>query len=1742
MFHRRLQLETLEARTTPAVLLADSFASLAFDPANWDTATLANIAPPSTATPTSLAARFNGNTSGGDELRSVVFPIAGATSATLSYSFERTGTGSRPAAGEDLVIELRTSGVDWTEIARHVADEPDMQAMAKRTIVVSLPAGATSVQLRIRHLGTRGQLGDYWLDDISLTTGNGEVSGRLWFDRNENVAVDATEPVLAGWNVFADANRNGTRDADEPTATTDQEGRYTLTNVPPGNHAIRPELPAGWYATGPERGHVELADTLRADEAAGLSGARVVVASGDGRFLYAAGSAGGSMIVAERAASGELALVQTLTSVDTGGQAFSGIEGIALSPDGRSVYAVSGSADAIAVFDRDAASGTLTWRNTILASGLAAPLSFPAAIVASPDGRQVYVGASNSASVVTFDRDMTTGALTYSSTLTRPEAGLAGISALAINPDGRNLYVTASGDRSLVTLSRNPSSGVLSHLDTLLDNTARANGLDGASAVAVSADGRHVVVAGGFDDSLAVYARDAATGRLEFRDLIRIGSNGGAALDGPQSLAFSADGATLFVAAINSDAIHVLRRDAVTGGLAPVSTVGGTAGSLSELDGVRSIVLMPDGGLIAAAQQSSTLTSFVANAGQANIVLGNAERLSAIDFGVSRDAARWSAAGGDTFWSTAANWHGNMPPLDGEAVAIGDATSTAIISVNDLSDEVSIAGLMLRGEGVNLSGIPLRFTSTTSEATTIAATGGPHVVHNEVQFDADATIQLGDGSAGASGEVVLNGAITGSALSIAGNGRAQLGGTVTLSGAISVASGMLQADGTLAVAGVAVSPLATLAGQGLVASPVSLAATAVLSPGTTSSVNTTSGASGDAASNSATIASVGTLAAGDLNLSAEATLAIDIVAEEVVANHDAVAVSGTVSIEGATITFDLSGRLPIDVEFVLIDNDGDEPVVGQFAGVAEGTYFELEGQRFRLSYTGGDGNDVTIYAPPTGEVLGRVWNDMNSNRVLDATEVLLANWTVFADVNGNGQLDALEPTAISDEQGNYHLERVPVGRTKILPLLTNGWKATTPAPLTDFVNHVETISTGVAGQAPHLDGVRGLAMSPDGRHIYAVSNNDDALVTLRRDTFTGRMTLAGELRDGVGNVNGLNGARAVAASHDGKHVYVAGYSDDAVAVFSRNPVSGELTFVEAKLDNTVGADGLDGANAILVSPDDRHVYVAGYLDDAVAVFSRDADTGKLTYAGRVRDGISETNGLDGASGLAISPDGKHVYVTGANDNAVAVFRREIATGSLTFAAAWFDGQNGITTLGVARSAAVSPDGRFVFVASELDNAVTTFRRDASTGLLTIAATARNGVNGAAGLAGAAAVMVSPDGERIYLASSGDDALVVFDLDRQTGALAYREHLASPATAGLDGAAAIVLSPDGDQIYTAGQNSDAIAMATRVLPPDVVVLSPGEVVTGIDHGTINPPPQVVAIAARSSGWSSAFLSQFNTGAQLVAGLTLAPDGVTFTAHGRIDQFAVRFSEAVTPTLDDLVVFGVTQAFYRPALVSYDAATFTAVWQLPQPIDADKLLVRVSGTIRDASGAMIGSDVVRRLDVLASSSDGTTVQPADWSRVLAALFSRFGSTDYNFASDINGDGLVNYVDAILARNLLGTSLPQGDPTIIVLPPPIAHAPPPALVVKATATITAIPQAAPPPLVVAVGSRPASAQAVVAAVSRAKPTPDVAIALKRFTTRSVALDRAIYDELATSNDLATIDIIARPLRRPLLCRALS
>ncbi len=78
--------------------------------------------------------------------------------------------------------------------------------------------------------------------------------------------------------------------------------------------------------------------------------------------------------------------------------------------------------------------------------------------------------------------------------------------------------------------------------------------------------------------------------------------------------------------------------------------------------------------------------------------------------------------------------------------------------------------------------------------------------------------------------------------------------------------------------------------------------------------------------------------------------------------YDQIAVSGETIVTDATLNL-----IPINLAniatgafFTIINNDGTDPIIDTFDGLPEGEIIVLDGQYFKISYIGGDGNDVTI--------------------------------------------------------------------------------------------------------------------------------------------------------------------------------------------------------------------------------------------------------------------------------------------------------------------------------------------------------------------------------------------------------------------------------------------------------------------------------------------------------------------------------------------------------------------------------------------------------------------------------------------------------------------------------------------------------------------------------------------------------------------------------------------------------------
>ncbi len=85
---------------------------------------------------------------------------------------------------------------------------------------------------------------------------------------------------------------------------------------------------------------------------------------------------------------------------------------------------------------------------------------------------------------------------------------------------------------------------------------------------------------------------------------------------------------------------------------------------------------------------------------------------------------------------------------------------------------------------------------------------------------------------------------------------------------------------------------------------------------------------------------------------------------------DQLRVMGTVRIGGSNLLLSVNDFIPTPgTPFMIIDNDGEDPVMGHFGSLPgaplflpEGAIFNVNGQLFHITYMGNDGNDVVLTA------------------------------------------------------------------------------------------------------------------------------------------------------------------------------------------------------------------------------------------------------------------------------------------------------------------------------------------------------------------------------------------------------------------------------------------------------------------------------------------------------------------------------------------------------------------------------------------------------------------------------------------------------------------------------------------------------------------------------------------------------------------------------------------------------------
>jgi hypothetical protein len=331
---------------------------------------------------------------------------------------------------------------------------------------------------------------------------------------------------------------------------------------------------------------------------------------------------------------------------------------------------------------------------------------------------------------------------------------------------------------------------------------------------------------------------------------------------------------------------------------------------------------------------------------------------------VSANAAvkTWDGGGRDSNLATAANWVGDLAPTDNDDLVFPDGDFLPVVVINNnfnastVFRSITFIGRQYTINGNNLNitnGITTNYGTTTYNLQTI----NPRIaLSGESQiFTQNSNIKYADISLGTTNLTIANyfdyiysqiGNLSGTGrLTINIRGNCELNGGEGFSGSIIIDRGRMTLDADIPDSDVVVNGGVFAPQSGVIRK---------LTGNTDGIVDLTY------YNQFPTL-----LKTTNLFLSANSSLLTKVMKFKGVVYNSQLNVVGNVTIDNSYLEVDESSingwYVPPNVPLTIINNDGTDPVVGTFSGLPEGsTINRRRGTKFRISYVGGTGNDVTL--------------------------------------------------------------------------------------------------------------------------------------------------------------------------------------------------------------------------------------------------------------------------------------------------------------------------------------------------------------------------------------------------------------------------------------------------------------------------------------------------------------------------------------------------------------------------------------------------------------------------------------------------------------------------------------------------------------------------------------------------------------------------------------------------------------
>lgn len=314
-----------------------------------------------------------------------------------------------------------------------------------------------------------------------------------------------------------------------------------------------------------------------------------------------------------------------------------------------------------------------------------------------------------------------------------------------------------------------------------------------------------------------------------------------------------------------------------------------------------------------------------------------------------------------------------------------------------------------------------------------------------------------------------------------------------------------------------------------------------------------------------------------------------------------------------------------------------------------------------------------------------------------------------------------------------------------------------------YTFNAETGSLTFKNKTGQIDNPSYLAVAPDSKHVYAVSEyGKDSLSMVygyAYDTATGQLSFINK------TFAGGQGPCYLAIDPTGSYLFTANYGDGKLGVLSSYQQGEEIKTLQSlnqsqrlpdaetipsRLHATIltpdnkflvttnlGLDQLrvypfdvnspdapldpksvkiiempknTGPRHFVFHPNGQFGYLVGELNGSVSVF--DYSNGELTLKQNITMLPENFSGKSAAADLHLSPDGKFLYASNRLDlNELVIYKIDENSGKLEYV----DRQStkGLTPRGFA----IDPTGNYLLVGNQQSNSLVVFKRDQKTGLL-----------------------------------------------------------------------------------------------------------------------------------------------------------------------------------------------------------------------------------------------------------------------------------------------------------------------------------------------------------------------------------------------------------------------------------------